>query len=140
MKLEKREPTGKGIVPEEKVEMPRSKVGILVDTFTKNREWTLGIPVSILGLLSIAIFVSFLRSVNWFPISLTEDIGMVIKYAIRGVGLVIALGVAGSFKSWLAGDVDETTCPWQILLIDSATLCLFIVLSLLGVFGSSLWL
>jgi hypothetical protein len=112
----------------------------LVRAATQNREWVFGIPVAIAFLLVIASLVSILQSIAWFPISLSEDVGMVVKFSLNGVGLVIALGIAGSFKSWLAGDVDEKTCSWPILLIDSLILCVFVILSLLAVFGSRLWL
>lgn len=108
--------------------------------FLYHREWTLGVPVAIAFLVGISWLACMLQTAPVFPVSLSEDIGMVVKYAIRGVGLVIAFAIAGFFKSWLAGDVDENDTYWNKLLVDSLTLWILVALSIFAVFGSSLWL
>jgi hypothetical protein len=112
----------------------------LISSILYHREWTVAIPFILFFLVALAWLTVWLQSAPYFPGSLTEDVGMVIKYAIRGVGLVISFATAGYFKSWLAGDVDENTCNWKTLAIDSLTLWIFVAVSLLAVFGSSLWL
>lgn len=104
------------------------------------KELVFGVPIAIGFLLAISYLAMLLQSVPVFPTALTEDVGMIVKYAIRGVGLVIAFAVAGFFKSWLAGDVDAEDTYWNKLLVDSLTLWIFVALSILAVFGSSLWL
>jgi uncharacterized membrane-anchored protein len=96
------------------------------DIFLYHREWTLAVPFIILFLLAVALLTVWLQNAPYFPGSLTEDVGMIVKYAIRGVGLVLAFSTAGYFKTWLAGDVDENTCNWKTLLVDSLTLWIFV--------------
>ena len=98
-------------------------------------ETVIAIPVSILSLLAIAFAVRLATGD-----SLTEDITSVASYGIKGVGFLIAAGLAIAIKSRGFGDVDEKTCSWQILLIDSLSLWITLLLALLAVFGSTLWL
>lgn len=98
-------------------------------------ETIIAIPVGMGFLFMIAMMVKL-----WVGNSLSEDVESVAKYAIRGVGLLIAGGVAIGLKSRGAGDVDENSVSWPILLIDSLSLWIFFLLSLLAIFGSSLWL
>lgn len=109
-------------------------------TFLWHREWTLALPAAIGSLVGISWLCVLLQNYPAFPASLTEDVGMIVKYAIRGVGLVIAFAIAGFFKSWLAGDVDENETYWNKMAVDFITLCFFVLISVLAVFGSSLWL
>ncbi|MEI6870641.1 MAG: hypothetical protein WCL08_00025 [Verrucomicrobiota bacterium] len=98
-------------------------------------ETVIAIPLAVSSLLVISLVVSWVVG-N----SLTEDITTVVKYAIRGVGFLMASGSAIAIKSRGFGDVDETACDWKVLLVDSLSLWIVLLLSILAFFGASLWL
>ena len=97
-------------------------------------ETVIAIPAAILGLIAISYVV------NWFiGRPSTEDVQSISKYAIQGVGFLIAAGISIAIKSRALGDVDEKNVDFKVYLVDSISTWIILLLSLIAVFGSSLW-
>jgi hypothetical protein len=98
-------------------------------------ETIVAIPAAIIGLILISEITNFL-----IGRPSTEDVQMIAKFAIRGVGFLIAAGASIAIKSRALGDIDQNSVSFSKYLVDCLSTWIILLLALLAVFGSSLWL